>query len=127
MTPDRATLRCEIFPADLDVTVAFYVEVLAFAVVRDERRSASPYVALHRGAVALGAAARPPLSAREYRRPPVGVELVLEVDDLDVDRARVDVAGWPVTEEITDRPWGLRDFRLLDPDGYYWRITTHPV
>jgi hypothetical protein len=20
--------------------------------------------------------------------------------------------------------WGLRDFRVLDPSGYYWRITT---
>jgi len=54
-----ATLRCEIFPADLDATVGFYVSVLGFELVRDER----------------------------------------------------------------DRPWGLRDFRLLDPSGYYWRIT----
>jgi catechol 2,3-dioxygenase-like lactoylglutathione lyase family enzyme len=127
MERDRAVLRCEIFPADLDATIAFYVGVLAFEVVRDERRSIPPYVALRRGAVALGAAARPPLSTQEHRRPPVGVELVLEVDDLDVDRARVDAAAWPVAEDITDRPWGLRDFRLLDPDGYYWRITTHPV
>jgi uncharacterized glyoxalase superfamily protein PhnB len=28
-----------------------------------------------------------------------------------------------MTETLTARPWGLRDFRLLDPDGYYWRIT----
>ena len=32
--------------------------------------------------------------------------------------------GWVLEEDITARPWGLRDFRLLDPDGYYWRITT---
>jgi lactoylglutathione lyase len=127
MDGERARLRCEIFPADLDVAVAFYVGVLAFQVIRDERRSTSPYVALGRGAVALGAAVRPPISDRVCRRPPVGVELVLEVDDLDADRARVDAAGWPVTEEITERPWGLRDFRLLDPDGYYWRISTHAV
>jgi uncharacterized glyoxalase superfamily protein PhnB len=54
----------------------------------------------------------------------VGVELVLEVDDLRAERARVAEAGWPVVEEITERPWGLADFRLLDPDGYYWRVTT---
>jgi len=28
-----------------------------------------------------------------------------------------------LTEGLEARPWGLRDFRLLDPDGYYWRIT----
>src|SRR4051794_6520799 len=118
MTPDRATLRCEIFPADLDVTVAFYVGVLAFQVVRGERGSAFPYGALRRGAVP--SARRP--GCRSLRGSTGGrrwgsslLEVDdLEVDDLDVDRARVDAAGWPVTEEITERSWGLRDFRLLD-------------
>jgi len=32
-------------------------------------------------------------------------------------------AGWPLDEDLQDRPWGLRDFRILDPDGYYLRIT----
>jgi hypothetical protein len=81
------------------------------------RGSSSPVCGAAAGCGALGAAARLPLSAREYRRPPVGVELVLEVDDLDVRSGPVDAPGWPVTEEITERPWGLR-LRLLDPDGY---------
>jgi catechol 2,3-dioxygenase-like lactoylglutathione lyase family enzyme len=84
-----ATLRCEIFPADLDATVAFYVSVLGFELVRDERDRPSAYVALARDTVQVGAAA----------------------------------------EDLADRPWGLRDFRLLDPSGYYWRITSrapHP-
>ncbi len=54
---------------------------------------------------------------------------MLEVDDLDEEHARVTAAGWPLAEDLTGRPWGLRDFRLLDPSGYYWRITTripHP-
>jgi lactoylglutathione lyase len=54
----------------------------------------------------------------------VGVEIVLEVDDLEVERNRVESAGWPVLEDLTTRPWGLTDFRLLDPSGYYIRITT---
>ncbi len=120
-----ATLRCEIFPADLDATVDFYVRVLAFRVVRDERASDHPYVALERGEVRLGAAARTEVADRGQRRPPTGVELVLEVEveSLNAERKRVAVSGWPVVEEITDRPWGLADFRLLDPSGYYWRIT----
>jgi lactoylglutathione lyase len=122
MTP---SLRCEIFPspADLDAVVAFYVDVLGFALTRDERAAEQPYVALGRGEVRVGAAARPEVPDREPRRPPAGVELVLEVDDLDADRARVAAAGWRVAEDITRRPWGLRDFRVLDPSGYYWRIT----
>jgi lactoylglutathione lyase len=119
-----ATLRCEIFPADLDAAVAFYRDVLGFVIARDDRHAAQPYVALARGQVRVGAAQRSAIEDPGPRRPPTGVELVLEVDDLEDDRERVAAAGWPVSEEITERPWGLRDFRLLDPDGYYWRITT---
>jgi lactoylglutathione lyase len=119
-----AVLRCEIFPADLDATVAFYVSVLGFELVRDERDRPSAYVALARDTVQVGAAARPEVSDRGQRRPVTGVELVLEVDDLDEERARVTAAGWPLAEDLTGRPWGLRDFRLLDPSGYYWRITS---
>ena len=54
---------------------------------------------------------------------PWGVELVLEVDDVHAERDRVLDAGWPLAEDLTIRPWGLTDFRLLDPVGYYWRVT----
>ena len=116
-------LRVEIFPADLDATVAFYVEVLRFTVDRDERMTPHPYVSLRRGGVLIGAAARPEVVDPGGRRPPTGVELVLEVEDVDAERARVEHAGWPLAEDLTDRPWGLRDFRVIDPDGYYLRIT----
>jgi len=119
------TLRCEIFPVDLDRAVDFYVRVLGFALVRDERDTESPYIYMRRGDVRVGAVPSwAPEPDAETRTPPVGVELVLEVDDLEAERERVAAAGWPVTQELTDRPWGLRDFRLVDPDGYYWRITT---
>jgi lactoylglutathione lyase len=111
-------------PADLETTVHFYVELLGFCLVRDERTAENAYVAVERGHVRLGAAARPEVDDREMRRPPLGVELVLEVDDVDFERRRVAAANWPVTEELMIRPRGLRDFRLLDPSGYYWRITS---
>ena len=52
-----------------------------------------------------------------------GVEIVLEVRDLDAALAAVESAGYGVVEPLRDRPWGLRDFRVADPDGYYLRIT----
>jgi hypothetical protein len=80
--------------------------------------------ALERDQVRLGLARRSELPDRDERRPPIGVELVLEVDDLHADHDRVASAGWALEEDLTVRPWGLRDFRLLDPAGYYWRLTT---
>ena len=52
------------------------------------------------------------------------MEIVLEVEDLDEAYAGFERAGERVAEPIRTQPWGLRDFRLVDPDGYYLRVTT---
>jgi catechol 2,3-dioxygenase-like lactoylglutathione lyase family enzyme len=119
-----AKLRCEIFPADLDATLDFYQRVLGFGLVRDERDERNPYLALVLGDVELGASTGPDAD-HSLRRPPIGVELVIEVDDIDTCYAQVVYAEWPVDDEMAVRAWGLRDFRLVDPSGYYLRITEH--
>ena len=53
-----------------------------------------------------------------------GIELVLEVNDIKAMYQRMRSANWPLSAELQHQPWGLTDFRVLDPDGYYWRITT---
>jgi lactoylglutathione lyase len=117
------TLRCEIFPVDLNATVDFYARVLGFAVLKDQRHDPVAYVSLGRGGVRVGALRGDAADVRPARLPPTGVELVLEVDDVDAERDRVVAAGWPLNEDLQLRPWGLTDFRILDPDGYYLRIT----
>jgi hypothetical protein len=47
------------------------------------------------------------------------VDLVLEVDDVVAERDLVVAAGWPLEQDLQDRPWGLTDFRVVDPAGYY--------
>ena len=118
------SLRIEIFPIDLDATAAFYTQVLGFTVVRDQRDGSPGYISLERGGVRIGAAYRNEPAKQPGRRPPSGTEIVLEVDNLDDEHARVVAAGWPIEEDLTDREWGLRDFRVLDPSGYYLRLTT---
>jgi lactoylglutathione lyase len=131
-----AGLRVEVFVADLDRTVDFYRRVLGFALVRrddgdvhgdvhgDPDGAGQPYAALVRDGVAVGALEVGAAGAgAAVRRPPSGVELVLEVDDLLAARQQVLAAGWVLDEDLVDRPWGLADVRLLDPDGYYWRLT----
>jgi lactoylglutathione lyase len=117
------TLRFEIFPSDLDACVDFYVRVLGFAVLKDQRDDPAAYVSMRRGDVRVGALRREAPGARTARLPPAGVELVLEVDDIGAERDRVVAAGWPLDEDLQHRSWGLTDFRILDPDGYYLRIT----
>lgn len=119
------TSTWEIFPANLDVTANFYVSVLGFQILRDERSSEFPYLALRRDEVVIGASPRSTPMNLADRRPPVGVELGLEVDDLDATYAAVQDAGWPIEVDVVDRPWGIRDFRMLDPDGYYLCVKEH--
>nr|CAA9322679.1 MAG: hypothetical protein AVDCRST_MAG46-921 [uncultured Nocardioidaceae bacterium] len=59
-----------------------------------------PYVALERG----------------------GTEIVLEVADVRAERDWV-AGQWPLEEDLVARPRGLVDFRVLDPAGYYLRLT----
>jgi lactoylglutathione lyase len=119
-----AALRIEVFVADLDAFVDFYVRVLAFDLTDDRRTDDWPYAAVSRDGVRIGAA-RPWRDVdRTARDVPTGVEIVIEVDDVHADRARVTEAGWPLSAPLQQRPWGLTDFRVHDPDGHYLRITS---
>ena len=53
----------------------------------------------------------------------VGAEICLEVDDIAaLFEGAKRLAGFAVAEPLAMRPWGLRDFRLVTPDGYYLRV-----
>ena len=113
----------ELFPDDLDEMADFYERVLRFTVTDDRRRAELPYLGMARDGVRLGAATVLGPGDRRHRLPPTGVEIVLEVDDLQAERDRVLQAGWPLAQDIALQPWGRRDLRLLDPSGYYLRLT----
>jgi len=51
-----------------------------------------------------------------------GVELVLLVKDLEPLYRRVKNMGI-ICEKLQVRPWGVRDFRVLDPWGFYLRFS----
>ena len=121
----------ELFVDDVDASVTFYTEVLGF----DVTRRGDDYVSLRRGAVVLGLGPVAKLpetgDGRGFTRTRLagdkgaGVEIVLELDDVAQLTALYDHcrARTAVVAELRDRPWGLRDFRIVDPDGYYLRLT----
>ncbi len=127
---DRETtapvLRIELFVRDLDRSRDFYVDALGFAVARSTPGS---YAALMRDGATIGlnlAANLPaehPIFIKPGERPGRGVEIVIAVQDPDAVFARANASRWPVESPLTLRSWGLKDFRMIDPDGYYVRVT----
>lgn len=115
------SLRIEIFPADLDRTVTFYARLGFQLAGRDE--GPPRYAALRLGGIKLGAVEAPPVDPQR-RAYPAGTEIVIEVDDVQAERDRIVTAGIALAEDLEGRPWGLVDFRLTDPDGYYYRFTS---
>ena len=49
-----------------------------------------------------------------------GLELRLYETDPDIACARAEAAGGAVLQAPTDKPHGLREAVILDPDGYAW-------
>ncbi len=127
--PPRMGLRLELFVEDMETSIGFYTRVLGFEVIRNEP---GDYASLRNGGVVLGIG---PISklpgeggyftrAIASLRRGLGVEIVLEVDDVEGWHRRVVASGHPVFERPQERAWGLRDFRIIDPDGYYLRLTS---
>ena len=112
-------LSLEVFHADVAVPVDFYERVLGFERVPG---GAPDHVVLERGSVRL-ACCHDARATTTPRRPPDGPEVVLRVADVEAEHDRVTKAGWPVDEGLRSRPWGHRDFRVLDPTGLYLRIS----
>jgi catechol 2,3-dioxygenase-like lactoylglutathione lyase family enzyme len=122
-----AALRLELFVKDLAVSREFYTRVLGFEAGDSH---ADGYTPMQRGTatVSLNLRSVLPEGHPSYVTAQDGVgggiEIVLEEDDLMARYAHVKAQGWPLASDLTQQVWGLMDFRIVDPDGYYWRITS---
>ena len=95
---DDGSLRIELFVDDVERSADFYARVLGFT----RESTGSGYVPMRRGRAVIGIGlarnlpAEHPIKPREGERAGIGVEIVIEVDDVDAAYRRVVDAGWPV-------------------------------
>ena len=120
-----AESKFELATTDPSRDTAFYSK-LGFSVVA---KTSYGYVTLKSGPVviALSPVARinshDPASLLKLRHPPIGVEIVLyTTENLEEKHARLRSLGLKPTD-IRLQPWGVSDFRIIDPGGYYTRIS----
>ncbi len=126
------SVRFELFVDDVERSAAFYAAALGLQPPPgfDPRG----YVPVSAGQVRIGLQLASALPAGHHFRPAhfagprgVGVEIVIEVDDVDAAFSRARDAARAhggQLEPLAAQPWGQTDFRLIDPDGYYVRVTS---
>ena len=133
ITEKLAPVAPEFFVRDVDASVAFYVDVLGFALIRADVNGEGKrtFAVLARGAAEfllaheafLGSANR---EALPYPRA-AGVDIRLMVDDVDAVFAHVVGAGAKIVLPLKDQEYGLRDFIVADPDGFRIRFAQRIV
>jgi lactoylglutathione lyase len=126
--PQGMSLRLELFVTDMEKSIDFYTNVLGF-----ERLDGQPnYVPVRSGSVVIGLGPAAGLPKNHFfnselqkARRGLGTEIVLEVDDVQSFFDKVKASGYKkILSPLRKRPWGLTDFRIADPDGFYLRITS---
>lgn len=104
--------RVLLHPAEFERTFRFYAETVGLHLFREWGAGAA------RGAVFFTGGGYLELSGRsEAAAPPEKLALWWQVRDVDAEFARLEAAGVETVETPVDKPWGLREARIVDPDG----------
>ncbi|MFJ8071995.1 VOC family protein [Peribacillus sp. NPDC096447] len=121
-------LRLELFVESIEKSVGFYRDILEFNAPKEIIHT---YVPVKKGSVTLGLGEMKSLPenhplkvSNNSQQTGLGVEIVLEVEDINDIYNKVVEKGYSIQTKLTKRSWGLEDFRLIDPDGYYLRVTS---
>ena len=103
----RALLR----PANLERSFQFYSQTLRLHVYREWGSGSTRGVVffLGGGFLKLSGSSEAPSSEK--------VSLWLQVRDVDAVRRELEDSGVDLIEPPVDKPWGLREMRVQDPDG----------
>ncbi len=112
--------RCAFFAQDYESTVAFYRDDLELPLAGSWDRGPDDRGTL----VAAAAGVIEVLALPQNRdesvwdyRPPQGLLIVIEVEDVDALWRRVVDKALPIREELMNQAWGHRSFRVSDPNG----------
>jgi predicted enzyme related to lactoylglutathione lyase len=117
--------RVLLHPTDFECSFRFYAENLGLHVYREWGRGSTRGVVffLGGGFLELSGSSRTGVSE--------SVSLWLQVRDVDALEHELAEAGLDIIELPTDKPWGLREMQIRDPDGLSIVIVevpeTHPL
>lgn len=110
---------------DLQKSIAFYRDVLGFTVKeRWEENGELRGVELQAGSVCFWLG-QDDWKKGHHRVKGQGFRIYCGTSqDTDAIAERIRAAGWPLSEEPKDAPWGGREFAVVDPDGFMITIAS---
>ena len=103
--------RVLVYPKDFERSLRFYSESLGLHIYREWGSGSNRGVVLFLGGGFLE------LSSSASTGTSESVGLWLQVRDVDAVRRELEEGGVEVLEAPTDKPWGLREMQIQDPDG----------
>jgi predicted enzyme related to lactoylglutathione lyase len=117
--------RVLVRPTDFEHSFRFYAESLGLHVYREWSSGSTRGVVFFLGGGFLELSGSSRAGASE------SVGLWLQVRDVDALGHELGAAGVEIIEPPTDKPWGLREMHIRDPDGLSIMIVevpeTHPL
>lgn len=103
--------RFMLHPSDFDRSVRFYRDVLGLHPMREFGQGESRGIVFFLGGGYLE------LTDRHVEPPAASTELWLQVRDVRQAEQELRAAGVPIVESAVQKPWGLIELRVTDPDG----------
>ena len=112
---------------DLQTSLAWYRDVLGFTMAEEYKNEGVVMgVRMSAGSVQIMLGQDDFAKGRD-RQKGAGLRIFCTTDqDVDQLAAAIKERGGQLTHEPTDQPWGLRDFAVVDPDGFNISISTEP-
>jgi uncharacterized glyoxalase superfamily protein PhnB len=125
--PETLRLRA-VMPAltvnDIQVSIAWYRDVLGFVMIEEYPRDGKLMGARLRAGTVELLLAQDDFAKGQRQKGAAFRLFCVTAQDIDQLAAAVRERGGQLAQEPTDQPWGTRDFAVVDPDGFNISITT---
>ena len=103
---------------DVPKTAAYYRDILGFGV--DDSFSGPDWAMLWANQCQLFLSLNPSAAATA-----AGQEVLICVPGVDAIYERHKAKGAKIVSELENKPWGLREYTVEDPNGYHLRFESH--
>ncbi len=126
--PETLRLRA-VMPAltvnDVEASLAWYQDVVGFTAAEEMRHEGQLSGAMLQAGEMRFMIFQDDFQKGRDRAKGVGFRLYCTTaQDIDALAAGIKSRGGQLGQELTDQPWGARDFAIMDPDGFRISIST---